>query len=255
MLRVEDQADIRVLRLDRAPVNALDQSLLQAIATAVSAAPSDGARGLILTGSGHRFSAGLDLRALLAADADGLSQFLGAFLDCLYALAASTVPVVAAINGHSPAGGAVLALHCDRRIMIATDALIGLNELAVGLCPGPLIHQVLVRMVGQRHAGSMLTSGVMLSAGEAHTMGLVDELVEPHALEERALSWLRGVVALPKHAYDTTRRLVRADLVRLLATAVGAERAAITAAFVRDWLNEETRTTLMQVLARRTSGR
>jgi 1,4-dihydroxy-2-naphthoyl-CoA synthase len=255
MLKLEDVADIRLIRLDRPPVNALDGALLNALVAELSAAPKAGARGVVLTGVADCYCAGLDLNELIGADAAGLGRFLGSFLDCLHALAASTVPVVAAINGHSPAGGAVLALHCDRRIMREGSARIGLNEVAVGLCPGPLIHSVLSLTIGARRAGEMLTTGVMLSSVQALEIGLVDEVVPKEQVETSALSWLRGVLALPSHAYATTRRMVRQPLVSLLENATGTHRAATLAAIQQDWMQDETRATLSAMLARRSSGR
>jgi enoyl-CoA hydratase/carnithine racemase len=255
MLKVEELGDVRVLRLSRPPVNALNQALLEQFTTAIREAPAAGARGLVLTGEADCYCAGLDVRALIACDAAMLTDFLGAFLDCLQALAASTVPVVAAINGHSPAGGAVLALHCDWRVMRDGETRIGLNEVAVGLCPGPLIHAVLTETVGPRVAARLLTSGALVNAAEALSIGLVDELAPADEVTEVALRWLRSRLDLPPYAYQTTRRMVRADLVALLDEVTGPGRQAALDALQRDWLHPETRTTLEALLLRRASGR
>ncbi|MEI6458528.1 MAG: enoyl-CoA hydratase/isomerase family protein [Pseudomonadota bacterium] len=255
MLKVEDQGAIRLLRLDRAPVNALNGELLAALRDAVRGAPGDGVRGLILTGQGERFTAGLDVRAIIGADAPALSAFLSTLFDCLRALATCPVPVVAAINGHSPGGGAVLALACDWRVMAAGTARIGLNEVSVGLSPGPLIHQLLVRTIGARQAGHLLSTGAMLLCEEALAVGLVDAVVPALQVDEAALQWLHGVLALPRQAYQATRALVRADLVQLLEAAAGAEGSVAMAATVRDWLSAEVRSSLEALLSRRTSAR
>jgi len=237
MLALEDRGPIRVLRLARPPVNALDATLLARLTAAVHAAPHEGVRGLILTGDGARYCGGLDVQALLTADAAGLAALLGAFLDALHALATSPIPVVAAINGHSPAGGAVLALHCDWRVMGPADARIGLNEVAAGLCPGPLIRQVLVRTVGPRHAESLL-------------IGLVDTVVPDEPLTA-AIEWLQHVLALPVHAYAPTRAMARADLVALLERYAAGERGQTLERLVDEWTQPATRAALAGLLARR----
>ena len=246
MLEIHDHASIRTIRLARPPVNALHVPLLESLAAAVARAPAEGARGLVLSGSGGRFSAGLDVQALAALEPAGLEAFLVTFFDCLTVLAQCPVPIVAAINGSSPAGGAVLALYCDRRIMASGDFRIGLNEVQVGLYPGPLIHRVLARIVGARLGAELLVTGALLTPAEALASGFVDELAEPAELEPRARAWLERVLALPAHAFLATRALVRRDLVELMTLAPAAERKALAAA----WSGPETRAALAALLAR-----
>ena len=246
MLEVHDHGSIRTIRLARPPVNALHAPLLESLAAAVARAPAEGARGLVLTGSGGRYSAGLDVQALAALDPAGLEAFLVTFFDCLTVLATCPLPIVAAINGASPAGGAVLALYCDRRVMARGDFRIGLNEVQVGLYPGPLIHRVLARIVGARLGAELLITGALLTPAEALASGFVDELAEPAELEPRARAWLERVLALPAHAFLATRALVRRDLVELMTAGSAADRAALAAA----WGGPETRAALAALLAR-----
>jgi enoyl-CoA hydratase/carnithine racemase len=244
MIEQHDEGQIRTLKLARPPVNALDQGLIEALDAAVAAAPGEGARGLILTGAGGRFCAGLDVQALVALDERGLREFLRSFFACLARLAAAPIPIVAAINGHSPAGGAVLALYCDRRIMAAGDYRIGLNEVQVGLCPGAVIHAVLVRCVGTRVAAELLPAGALIEASRALELGLVDELAPLEAVEARARAWLERMLALPPRAYAATRTLVRRDLVAIMQGAGAAELDLMTAA----WNSAETQATLRALL-------
>jgi len=244
MIEQQDQGHIRTLRLARPPANALNGELLSALGAAVARAPDEGARALVLTGSGAMFSAGLDVMALAVMDLPALRAFLGTFFDCLERLAGSKIPVVAAINGHSPAGGAVLALYCDRRIMARGEARIGLNEVQVGLYPGPLIHQVLVRTIGARLAGECLTTGAMLLPQEAVAVGFVDELADD--AEAAARAWLERILKLPPIAYAATRALVRRDLIELMARARSSDQEALLDA----WTGPETRAALAALMAR-----
>lgn len=244
MIEQHDEGPIRTLRLARPPANALNGELLAMLGAAVARAPAEGVRGLVLTGSGSLFSAGLDVMALAAMDLPTLRAFLGTFFDCLERLAVSPIPIVAAINGHSPAGGAVLALYCDRRIMARGEARIGLNEVQVGLYPGPLIHQVLVRTIGARLAAECLTTGAMLLPEEALAIGFVDEVADDVAARARA--WLERMLALPPVAYASTRALVRRDLVDLMARARSTDEASLLEA----WTGPETRAALAALMAR-----
>lgn len=246
MIEVDDRGPIRTLRLARPPVNALNLALIRALDEACARAPAEGVRGIVITGAGGRFSAGLDVQELLGLEPAGLGTFIGTFHAFLGRLAALPIPVVAALNGHSPAGGAVLSLFCDRRIMAEGEYRIGLNEVQVGIQPGATIYRAFERVVGTRVAGEMLPAGRLVEAREALAVGLVDELA-PHAeVEARARAWLEGVLALPPLAYAATRALTRADLVALMQHRDGSDLEAA----VRAWSSPETRATLHALLAR-----
>jgi 3,2-trans-enoyl-CoA isomerase len=246
MLDSHDDGPIRTLRLNRPPVNALDAQLLARLEAAIAAAPQEGVRGIILTGSGERFSAGLDVPQLLRLDRAGVAAFWRAFFACLRRLAASPIPVVAAINGHSPAGGAVLALYSDRRIMVRGDYRIGLNEVRVGIYPGPAIYRVLTDTVGARRAAELLSTGAMLDPQAALATGFVDELAASGELIARARLWLEAVLALPPRAYERTRALGRAGLVELMGGLSPADVEATT----DSWFEPETQAVLRAIFAK-----
>ncbi|HEX7112761.1 MAG TPA: enoyl-CoA hydratase/isomerase family protein, partial [Mizugakiibacter sp.] len=114
---IEHEGGIRELRLARPPVNALNPALVAALRKAVEDAPGEGASALLLSGSPGMFSAGLDVPELLTLDRAHFAPFWRDFYGACAALARSPIPVAAAVTGHSPAGGAVLALMCDWRVM------------------------------------------------------------------------------------------------------------------------------------------
>ncbi|MEO7974348.1 MAG: enoyl-CoA hydratase/isomerase family protein, partial [Thermoanaerobaculia bacterium] len=140
MLERGEHGEILELRLARPPANALDPALIAALADAVAAAPAAGARAIVISGSPGRFSGGLDVPALLQLDRPAMELTLRDFFRLLRALAASPVPIVAAVTGHAPAGGAVISIFCDARIMAEGDFKIGLNEVQVGLSLPRVIH-------------------------------------------------------------------------------------------------------------------
>src|SRR5437763_266441 len=121
MIETIQHGPIRELRLNRPPVNALSSELIAALKQAVEAASPDGARAIVLSGSSGRFSGGLDLPLLLTLDRAGIADLLRGLYSLLGALACSPIPTVAAITGHAPAGGTVLALFCDWRVMAEGD--------------------------------------------------------------------------------------------------------------------------------------
>jgi enoyl-CoA hydratase/carnithine racemase len=212
MLTITQHDAVTEIQLARPPVNALNLELLRALQQALSKALGDGTRGIVLSGAQGMFSAGVDVPALLARDRAGVREFWREFFVTCAALAHAPVPVVAAITGHSPAGGAVLALFCDYRVMAQGPYRIGLNEVQVGLIAPDCIQMALRRVVGAYRAERLLVSGALIEADQALADGLADELVAVDQVTTRALHWLNETLALPSHAMLGTRRIARADL-------------------------------------------
>ena len=204
--------DIHELRLARPPVNALDPELVSALRSAVLSAPDQGARGILISGHPGMFSAGLDVPTLLQLDRAAMGSFWSEFVGLCEALGRSSIPIVAAITGHSPAGGAVLSLYCDYRVMARGPFRIGLNEVQVGLVVPEVIQAAMRRLLGAHRAERLMVAGAMIDAEEALRVGLVDELIEAELVVGRAIGWLQDLLRLPSQAMSETRRIARADL-------------------------------------------
>ncbi len=245
MLEHIEHDEILELRLARAPVNALDTALLTAIEEAVSAAPAQGFRAIVLSGREGMFSAGLDVPYLLGLEREDMAEFWRRLIAALAALARSEIPVVAALTGHSPAGGAVLALFCDYRIAAAGEFKIGLNEVRVGLPVPEVILRALVRQVGPRQAERLAVPGLLVDPEQARAVGLVDEVVPVETVVARALEWARGVSALPPQAMARTRALARADLVALFDVMAEGDYRVLNEV----WYSDETQQTMRALVA------
>jgi enoyl-CoA hydratase/carnithine racemase len=237
---------IHELRLARPPVNALDPALVRRLREAIESAPARGARALLLSGQPGMFSAGLDVPALLALDRDAFRVFWADFFGLCAALARSPIPLAAAVTGHSPAGGAVLAILCDYRVMARGEYRIGLNEVQVGLLVPECIQLAFRRLVGAREAERLLVTGAMLEPDAAQAIGFVDELAGPGEVVGRARDWLHAVLQLPPHAVPATRRLARADLAGFFAE---PDKLPIED-FLDGWFAPETQAVLHGLVAR-----
>lgn len=246
MIERHDHGPVRELRFANPPVNALNMALLQRLDAELAAAPQQGVRALVLSGQPGIFSAGLDAREITAAAAEPLRRFIDAFIRLQERLARSPLPVIAAITGHCPAGGTVLVLYCDHRVMAQGAFRIGLNEVQVGLYPGLTIYRAFERLVGSSKAARLLPRGVMLEPAEALAAGLVDELAAPEQVVPRALQLAAELLQLPPQAYARTRSLVRADLLRLF----DEPAEDVSAVFGAQWLSDEARERLAALLAR-----
>ena len=244
MLETIEHGPVTEIRLARPPVNALNPELVVALERALAEAAGK-SRGIVLSGQPGMFSAGLDMKALIALDRDAMASFWMDFHALLKRLATSSVPVVAAITGHSPAGGAVMAIFCDARVGAQGEFKIGLNEVQVGMALPPIIHTGLVRLVGPRVAEQLAVHGALVGPDEALQLGLVDELVAPEAVVARAIARCTAYTKLPPAAMAQTRALCRADL------AAAFDQVADGFADVMNagWFGEETQATMRAVLA------
>ncbi len=246
MITTIDHGPVRELRLSRPPANALSPELIAALGAAVAGAPGEGARALVLSGSPGMFSGGLDVPVLLQLDRSAIRDTWEALYRLMRGLAASPVPVAAAITGHSPAGGAVLSLFCDYRVMTEGNFKIGLNEVAVGIPLPEAIFRALVRVVGPRQAERLSVTAAMIPPTEALRIGLVDEVAPPDHVVPRAVEWCQGLLDLPPAAMADTRQRARADLVRIVEEGLATEMEAL----VEMWFSDETQSTLRVIVER-----
>lgn len=239
--------EIVEVRLARPPVNALNPALCHDLASALSEAVKEGARGIVLSGGPNVFSAGLDVPHLLSLgnDRHALTLAWEVFFDAAMVLATCPVPVVAAIAGHAPAGGCVLALCCDYRVMASGPFRIGLNETQVGLVAPEGIQRLMRRVVGPYRAERLLVAGEMIEAEQALRLGLVDELVEVDEVAQRARVWLEQLLALPPQAMLETRAIARADMIDAL-----QPRNIALDRFISAWYDASTQAALHALIAK-----
>lgn len=247
LVNVETHGQIARITLARPPVNALDPELCDDLTRAVRQAAEQGAAGIVLAGGPKVFSAGLDVPFLLSLGDDRarVRSAWQAFFAAARTLASSPVPVVAAIAGHAPAGGCVLALCCDYRVMAEGPYRIGLNETQVGLVAPEGIQHLMRRVVGPHRAERLLVGGELVESARALACGLVDELAAVDEVVTRAHAWLEGLLALPRMPVLQTRAIARADLL----AALEPERIQIDR-FVEAWTHPDTQAGLKALVAR-----
>jgi enoyl-CoA hydratase/carnithine racemase len=210
MLETLDHGDVREVRLARPPANALSPALVESL-TGMLAEAGESAAAVVVSGQPGMFSAGLDIPELMQLDRGEMSRFWQSFLRMLKTIAFMPVPTAFALTGHAPAGGIVMALFGDYRIMPKGGFKTGLNEVQVGLVVSSSIHQALVRAVGPR-----------------------------------TIEWCEQHLALPRQAMLTTREMARRDLHGFFDGNIeqGVE------GFVEIWFSEATHNTLRALMER-----
>ena len=211
MLRVEREGAVVVWTLDRPEAkNALDHATLNELADAVGDAGRDATvRAAVLTGAGHAFVSGGDLRALrdknTPQDAERFSE-LG--YELCRAMTELPFPVVGALTGPAFGGGAELALACDLRVA-DLRAKIAFKQVRLGVTTAWGTVPRLVAAVGAGVAARLLYAAHEVGAAEAKLIGLVDEVTENGLARTTALAWASDIAQGSPKAIADMKRLVR----------------------------------------------
>lgn len=209
MIHLHHEGPVAVLRMEHGKANALDTELLEGLTSALGEAVQGGAQAVVLTGTGSIFSAGVDLFRVVDDGAGYLDGFLPVISETFQELFTLPLPVVAAVNGHAIAGGAVLAAACDLRIMARGEGRVGVPELRVGV-PFPVVPLEILRFaVPPQHLQDLVYRGRTYPAQEALERGLVDELVDAGDLPGRAMDAALALAALPGDAFRLTKEHLR----------------------------------------------
>lgn len=174
---VHEASGIGTLVLKRGKINALNEVVVEELQVALTGLERDAAvKAVILTGHSKFFSFGFDIPQFLPYSREDFSDYLVKFTDLYTYMFLYPKPVVAALNGHAIAGGCMLALACDRRVMVTGKAKISLNEISFGSSIFAGSTEMLRFCVGGRNATQILYSGAMYSAEEAQGLGLIDKV-------------------------------------------------------------------------------
>lgn len=222
MIRLSESGGVGLLELDRPDRrNALDAAQCHRIVEAVAAVVADGARALVVTGTGSSFCSGADFGEVYT---DG---FRDALYAALHAVADAPVPTIAAVNGPAIGAGTQLAIACDLRIA-APEAVFGVPTARIGLAVDPWTVRRLARLAGGGTARRILLACDEVDADLALARGLVDRLGDRDA----ALEWAADVATLaPLTVRYNALVLDRDDLAE--------DDPALLAAFEACWSSED----------------
>jgi len=208
-LRLESEPNgVRLLTLDRPPVNALGRELIGELEGVLAALGGDrDARCLIVRSAGRHFCAGADLKERQGMTLDEVRAFVPRIAGVCRALAELPFPTLAAVRGAAAGGGCELALACDLRLA-AADASIGLRETALAIIPGAGGTQRLPRLVGPARAKRWIFAAELHGADAALADGVVDRVVPVEALDDEARSLAATIAANGPLAVRLAKRAV-----------------------------------------------
>ena len=212
VIRREDDGKVAVLRLSHGGLNLMDSELVEAIALEFRELPGGDIRSVVITGHGHVFCAGLDLKRYMAGGADYAGHLPLLLGNAFEAVFNCPLPVVAAVNGHALGGGCVLACCADVRVMADGEGEIGLLELRVGV-PFPRAALEIVRYaVGGVAAHRLALGAQTYRPQQAAELNLVDEVVAADELLDRAKIVARTLAEQsPADAFTLTKAQLHRD--------------------------------------------
>ncbi|WP_433496619.1 enoyl-CoA hydratase/isomerase family protein [Sphaerimonospora sp. CA-214678] len=225
---------LAVVTLAQPPVNALDRALIAELMEALDEVRrSEDARAVLITGGRKVFAAGGDVKEMLGWDYRRAVRDSAALSEACTALSRLPMPVIAAINGFALGGGCELALSADLRVC-ATDSKLGFPEILLGVIPGAGGTQRLPRLVGPARAKDLIFSGRMIGGPEALAIGLVDHVVEPDLVLEKARELAAPYLNGPAMALRAAKEAIDRGLEVSLDTGLELERGLFAGLFATE---------------------
>lgn len=225
---------VGTIRLDRPKLNPLNGQVAQEIGEAVDEISTrDDVRAVVVWGGERVFAAGADIKEMGERDAITMFRYIGAFQDVYARLENLPQITIAAINGYALGGGCELALACDLRVC-ASDSQLGQPEILLGVIPGAGGTQRLPRLIGVGRAKELIYTGRFVPAEEALRIGLVNEVVEPAQVYERAVELAEGFASGPSVALMAAKQVIQSGIDIDKATGILLERQAFAALFASE---------------------
>lgn len=236
-VKVKKNNNITTVALSRGKVNAVNETVVDELTNCFrQLAEDDDTRAIILTGEGKFFTFGFDIPEFLSYSRESFVRYLTKFTGLYTDIFLFPKPVVAALNGHTIAGGCMLAISCDYRLMVPGKSKISLNEINFGssLFAGSV--EMMKFWVGAKNAERAVFTGGMYSPDEALRLGLIDQIVVPEKLDAEADKVARHYAEKDGAAFKSIKYLVRKSLADDF---IKKEQESISE-FVDIWYSENT---------------
>jgi 3,2-trans-enoyl-CoA isomerase len=244
-LQITTQDRVAIIALDNGSSNTINTEMLSELKKIIKSIESDeNIRGVILTGKKGFFSAGLDLIELYDYDEIQIKQFWVDFLDMVTLLTKFKKPMVAAISGHSPAGGCVLSICCDYRVMAEGKYIIGLNEVPVGIIVPDSIFELYAFWIGKANAYRNLLEGKLMGFEAAKNIGLVDESAPIESLMTVAQKKMNTYIQFDATTWQESKMNMRKDLI----AKVSQDQTETLEKMLKQWWSPSTRSILKTII-------
>jgi enoyl-CoA hydratase/carnithine racemase len=230
-VRLEVEAGIGTIRIDRPPMNALSTTVQEGIrAAATEATERRDVAAVVVYGGEKVFAAGADIKEMQAMSYTDMVDRSGALQSAFTAVARIPKPTVAAVTGYALGAGCELALCCDFRVA-AEDSRLGQPEILLGVIPGAGGTQRLARLIGPARTKDLLFTGRFVGAAEALAIGLVDRVVPAADVYATARESVQRYVGAASYALRAAKECVDRGLEVDLETGLEIERMQFASLF------------------------
>jgi len=244
LIHLEHHDKVAILKLNRGITNALNLQLVNQLAESLQELRDDpNTHSLVLSSSNDKFfSIGFDIPELLKLARKDFKIFYQAFNQVCMKLHTLPKPTIAAITGHSIAGGCILALCCDYRFIAEGRKLMGLNEIKLGLpvpYPGNCILQ---HLVGTRNAREIMNTGEFYNPEESLQIGMVDQVLPLKEVVPKSIEKAKLLGGLTHEAFQ----MIKSNRAETVEAQVLAHLQKKEQLFIKCWHSNETRELLRE---------
>ena len=224
-LKIAVKDGLATVEMTNGKVNAIDTQLSEDLLGAFTALETDATvSGVVLTGRPGCFCAGLDIKHMAGFTDETLRKFWHANLGALRAMVRLSKPFVCAVTGFAPAGGTILALTADYRIMASgAKHTLGMNEFNMSLLIPQTFGEIYAAYLGEHRAWASVQQAKMYTAEEAKAVGMVDEVLPEDEVLARAQKYCRRLMNVYAPVYATTKRYQRKNLLACVAGDIPAQ--------------------------------
>jgi enoyl-CoA hydratase/carnithine racemase len=245
-INVEQHGQVAVLKLNRGITNAINLQLVNELTRILQSVKQDSQVGGLVLGSANDkfFSIGFDIPQLFDLTREDFATFFRAFNRACLDVYTLPKPTIAALTGHTTAGGCILALCCDYRFMAEGRKLMGLNEIKLGV-PVPYLADCILRyLAGVRNARDITDTGEFYPPEQSLQMGLVDQVLPLDQVLPRSIEKAEAVGASSQEAFAMIKR----NRVETIEAQILARQADKEQFFVECWYADETRRRLKEAM-------
>ena len=241
---LKKQDGVGILTISRGNVNPINEKVVDELTVAFKTIEKDKEiNSVILTGYGKFFSFGFDIPEFLSYSKENFSGYVKKFTELYTLIFTFSKPVIASLNGHTMAGGCMLAMACDYRIMASGKSKISLNELTFGATVLAGSVEMLRFIVGNSNSSKILYSGKMYSSQEGKELGLIDEVAELEDLTSISLEKAKDLGDRSSEAFHSIKKLIR----KPVAEEMKKREIESIEEFVEIWYSSSTQENLKKI--------
>jgi enoyl-CoA hydratase/carnithine racemase len=246
MIIIKHHEEVGVIKLDRGITNALNSKLVQELTETIQHQKENlDVQALLLTSTNDKFfTIGLDIPEIFDLSKEEFAKFYHSYNDLCMDLYTFPKPTIVAITGHAIAGGCILTLCCDYRLMAEGRKLMGLNEIKLGV-PVPYPGDCMLReLVGIQKCREITDIGDFYDSEALFQIGMIDEIVPIDQLYNRSIEKARKLGLLPLDAFQKIKR----NRIETIEKQIRKNLAEKEKLFIESWYMDTTRKRLKEAI-------